>query len=267
MAGLRVRLSTLHSASPGTLPTPAHDSRSRRLQMDRHWRRSTRSWSLSAVDIRPMTPSYKLPQLQLPGIRGPRSDYPFESLSVEYGTAPSNSNTSIQRPLARHRVMLSCRVIAYYGLIRASESLPATYGFAAESAAPKEIGLRWESRGSPIYSVGLDSRAASLTPVAPKSANDCCFLFGVSLDLQVTGSATTLVVSRPAQRSLALRPVGLPSRQSERLSRRLRRFRYLHRRSDSYRLARLSCRVGLALTEDQHLTRFTKHTRSDTLDK
>ena len=92
--------------------------------------------------------------------------------------------------------MLSRRVIAYYGLIRASESLPATYGFAAEAAAPKEIGLRWESRGSPIYSAGLCSRAASLTPVAPKSADDCCFLLGFSLHLLVTGSAITLVVSR-----------------------------------------------------------------------
>jgi hypothetical protein len=40
--------------------------------------------------------------------------------------------------LARHRVMLSRRVIAYYGLIRDSESLPATYEFAAGAAAPKE---------------------------------------------------------------------------------------------------------------------------------
>ena len=62
--------------------------------------------------------------------------------------------------------MLSRRVIAYYGLIRDSEFLPTTYDFAAGPAAPKEIGLRWESRGSPIYSVGLCSRAASLTPVA-----------------------------------------------------------------------------------------------------
>ena len=67
--------------------------------------------------------------------------------------------------MARQRVMLSRRVIAYYGLIRDSEFLPAAYGFAAEAAAPKEIGLGWESRGSPIYSVGLCSRAASLTPV------------------------------------------------------------------------------------------------------
>src|SRR5271157_2676550 len=43
------------------------------------------------------------------------------------------------------------------------------------------------------------------------------------------------------------------------LSRRLRRFRYLHRRPDSYRLERPSCRVGIAPTEDQHL--FTAHTR------
>jgi hypothetical protein len=137
-----------------------------RLQMDRQWRPSTKSRSLSAVHIRPMSSSYTPSQLQLPGIRDPRRDYPFENLSVQCGTTPSNSNTSIQRPLARHRVMLSRRVIAYYGLMRPSESLPATYGFAARSAAPKEIGLRWESRGSPIYSAGLGSRAASHTPVA-----------------------------------------------------------------------------------------------------
>ena len=92
--------------------------------------------------------------------------------------------------------MLSRRVIAYYGLIRDSEFLPATYEFAAESAAPKEIGFGWESRGSPLYSAGLCSRAASLTPVAPKSANDCYFLFGFSLHHPVTGSAITLDVSR-----------------------------------------------------------------------
>ena len=126
----------------------------------------------------------------------PKRDSPFENLSVQGGTTPSNSNTSVQRPLARQRVMLSRRVIAYYGLIRPSESLPATYGFAAGSAAPKEIGLGWKSRGSPIYSAGLCSRAASLTPVAPKSANDCYFLFGFSLHHHITGSAITLGVSR-----------------------------------------------------------------------
>ena len=52
------------------------------------------------------------------------------------------------------------------------------------------IGLRWESRGSPIYSAGLCSRADSHTPVAPKSAHDCCFLFGFSLHLPVKGSGS-----------------------------------------------------------------------------
>ena len=54
---------------------------------------------------------------------------------------------------------------------------------------------------------------------------------------------------------------GLPARciaKATHLSRRLRRFRYLHRRSDSYRLERPSCRVGIAPTEDQHLS--TAHT-------
>ena len=97
---------------------------------------------------------------------------------------------------ARHRVLLSRRVIAYYGLIRPSGLLSAAYGFAAEAAAPKVIGLGWESRGSPIYSAGLCSRAASHTPVAPKSAHDCCFFFGISLHPNVTGSTTTLIISR-----------------------------------------------------------------------
>jgi len=85
-----------------------------------------------------MTPSDTLPQLSLPGIRDPRRDYPFENLAVHYGTTPSNFNTSIQRPLARQRVMLSRRVIADYGLIRVSESLPTTSGFAEGLLHPRK---------------------------------------------------------------------------------------------------------------------------------
>jgi len=48
-----------------------------RLQMDRQKRPSTTSRGLSAVHIRPTAPSYTPPQLQLPGIRDPRGDYPF----------------------------------------------------------------------------------------------------------------------------------------------------------------------------------------------
>ena len=53
--------------------------------------------------------------------------------------------------------------------------------------------------------------------------------------------------------SLALRPACSRDRQSGPLRRRLRRLRYLHRRSDCYRLERTSCRVGVAPTEDLHL--------------
>ena len=148
---------------------------------------------------------------QLPGIRDPQRDYPFENLSVQCGTTPSNSNTSIQRPLARQRVLLSRRVIAYYGLIRDSESLPATYGFAAESAAPKENRLEVGIQRFPnlLRWTGLACRLPY--PGAPKSANDCYFLFGFSLHLRVTGSAITLRVSRlqsslRADFALMLRP-------------------------------------------------------------
>jgi hypothetical protein len=83
-----------------------------RLQMDRQWRPSTTSQGLSAVHIRPVTPSYTPPQLQVPG--------------------------------------------------------------------------SWESRGSPIYSVGLCPRAASLTPVARR--------------VQVTVASSSVVAFTPLLR-------------------------------------------------------------------
>ena len=67
-------------------------------------------------------------------------------------------------------------------------------------------------------------------------------------------SATTLDFSRPAQRSLAVTACRLAeSPIATRLSRRLRRFRFLHRRSDSSRRERPSCPVGFTPTEEQHL--------------
>ena len=151
-----------------------------------------------------MTPSYTPPQFSLPGIRDPRRDYtvlePFR-LNVARLQHLQHAHPEALGSPAGYVVR---QVIAYYGLIRDSESLPATYEFAAEAAAPKEIGFGWESRGSPLYSVGLCSRAASLTPVAPKSANDCCFLLGSSLHLLGTGSAITLVVFEAAEFILSL---------------------------------------------------------------
>ena len=52
---------------------------------------------------------------------------------------------------------------------------------------PRKIGLRWESRGSPIYSAGLGSRAASLTPVARRvqmtvaSSSVLAFTYGLQV--------------------------------------------------------------------------------------
>ena len=50
------------------------------------------------------------------------------------------SSNPVQRPLARQRVMLSPRVIAYYGLIRNSQPLPSTYGLYDGSLS---YGLVW----------------------------------------------------------------------------------------------------------------------------
>ena len=44
--------------------------------MDRQWRPSATSQGLSAVHIRPMTPSYTPPQFLLPEVRDPRRDFP-----------------------------------------------------------------------------------------------------------------------------------------------------------------------------------------------
>ena len=92
--------------------------------------------------------------------------------------------------------MLSRRVIAYYGLIRASEFLPATYGFVARAAAPKEKRLKVGIQRVPNLLRWTGPACRLPYPGGPKSANDCCFLFGVSLHPDGTGSATTLDFSR-----------------------------------------------------------------------
>ena len=92
--------------------------------------------------------------------------------------------------------MLSRRVIATTASSEPLNPSPPLMDSRRSLLHPRKIGFRWESRGSPIYSAGLCSRATSHTPVAPKSADDCCFLSGFSLHLPVKGSAITLVVSR-----------------------------------------------------------------------
>jgi hypothetical protein len=65
----------------------------------------------------------------------------------------------VQRPLARQRVMLSRRVVAYYGLIRGSRSLSSTYGFRRWVFA-----LRPKPGDSLLYSACPSVRAVCRTP-------------------------------------------------------------------------------------------------------
>ena len=126
-----------------------------------------------------------------------------------------------------------------------------------------------------LRSISVYRHAAVITPVARWAliargtaySNRFPVPSGCGLPHLCARSATTLVVSRPAQRSLAITACRLAaSPKATHLSRRLRRFRFLHRRSDSYRLERPSCRVRISLAEDQHLTRITAHTKSDPRD-
>ena len=71
---------------------------------------------------------------------------------------------------------------------------------------PRKSASRWESRGSPIYSAGLCSRAASHTPVAPKSAIDCYFPFGFSLHHRCYGFGDHIGRFEAAEFTLSLSP-------------------------------------------------------------
>src|ERR1700741_4256918 len=102
-------------------------------------------------------------------------------------------------------------------------------------------------------------QAVANTPAGPmKPVSSHCSI-GVGLPRPKGGSAPASPVSRPAQRSLVLRPACSPSRLCDPLHRRLQRLRCLHRCFDCYRAERTSSRAGLAPTVDQRLS--TAHFR------
>ena len=74
---------------------------------------------------------------------------------------------------------------------------------------------------------------------------------------QLAGQLLHQIVSRPAQRSLALRPTSSRGRLGDPFHRRLQRLCCLHRRSDCYRVERTSSRAGLSPAVDQRLSRRT----------
>ena len=99
---------------------------------------------------------------------------------------PVRAGILVQRPLARHRVVLSRRVIAYYGLIRASRGLPATYEFVTGSLLPPV------ARGSPIYSACLSRRAISVPRRTGTAACGCHFTAHSGLHRFRIGSASAV---------------------------------------------------------------------------
>src|SRR6266567_2823108 len=80
--------------------------------------------------------------------------------------------------------------------------------------------------------------AVAITPAGLMELIRSYFSINVGLSQNHGGSAPALIVSRPAQRLLTLRPACSPSRLSDPLHRRLRRLRFLHRRSDCFRVER-----------------------------
>jgi hypothetical protein len=94
---------------------------------------------------------------------------------------------------------------------------------------------RW---GFPCFVLPLCLRAVASTPVGPLGARVVLFPSNIGLHRRSGGSAPTDSFSRPAQRSLTLRPTDSRSRQSDPFHRRLWQSRYLHCHFNCYRLER-----------------------------
>src|SRR2546425_5554235 len=94
----------------------------------------------------------------------------------------------VQRPLARQRVMLSRRVLAYYGLMGASQSRPPIYFRRRALALRSSLG--WVREGPPFTLPVCFLRAAFRTPADQTAATGCCFTAFTGLHLLCTGSAS-----------------------------------------------------------------------------
>jgi hypothetical protein len=133
--------------------------------------------------------------VQAPDVRGPEGLNTLVGSYDPIGTVASNRNASVQRPLARQRVMLSLQVNAYYGLIRASASLPVTYGFVPGLLRPRIRLWAGTQRVPNLLRVAV--RPCRLPyPGGPRTALGCRFLRGAGLRPDIMGSASTLKFSR-----------------------------------------------------------------------
>jgi hypothetical protein len=86
------------------------------------------------------------------------------------GAIASDQGTSVQRPLARQRVMLSRRVVAYYGLIRASGS--ATTAAVHRHFTPEELLQAAEPEGPQF----TPPNCTTMPPPLPRWPAECARL-------------------------------------------------------------------------------------------
>ena len=97
---------------------------------------------------------------------------------------------------------------------------------------------------SRVASDPLCLHAVAITPAGSMEAVRSYPPIDIGLPRHSGGSAPALTVSRPAQRSLTLRPVRSPSRLCDLLHRRLQQLRCLRRCFGCYRVERTSSRAG-----------------------
>jgi len=116
----------------------------------------------------------------------------FRNRDLSSSGTPFNiaNSTPVQRPLARQWVMLSHRVIAYYGLIRNSRPLPSIYLLLRWVFALRPC-MGWYREAPQFAPRVFPLRAAFRTPVDRTVAHGCFFTVRASLRPLRRGSAST----------------------------------------------------------------------------
>jgi len=137
-------------------------------------------------------PTYTWPKLLAQTGASPQHCWFFRSRAVSSNGTPFNiaNSTPVQRPLARQWVMLSHRVIAYYGLIRNSRPLPSIYVLLRWVFALRPC-MGWYREAPQFAPRVFPLRAAFRTPVDRTVAHGCSFTVRTSLRPLHRGSAST----------------------------------------------------------------------------
>ena len=111
--------------------------------------------------------------------------HPCGPFGQEFGAI--SQDVPVQRPFASQPVMLSGRVLRYYGLICASPGFPPIYALDGGPCPPT---FRGPGEG-PQFNLPICSlRATFRTPADRATASDCCFIARAGLRHSRTGSAS-----------------------------------------------------------------------------